>query len=222
VIPRSVFAILVSVCTCNAAAGLVTEPPAGVDEPRFYEQLRTMLIEFSRSKDPFIRRLYETAKASPGTIHIRPITDDRSTWNSDGTRTRGHTDPDDRRPKSEGRSTPSDATIYVPPEAVEPGKGFWKSGTLVHELTHAIDLANGRYNAKVTIRERRATFMQNIWRSHSGAALRTSYHDRFPTLDYQEAVRRGALEEYARDIFTRSDFPKPPAASATAATKDDD
>ena len=219
---RSLLAILVSIWACEAAAGLVTDPPAGVDEPRFYEQLRTMLAELSRSKDPLLRRLYETAKASPAAIHVRPITDDRSTWNSDGTRTRGHTEPDDRRPKSAGRDKPSNATIFVPPEAVEPGKGFWKSGMLVHELTHAIDLANGRYNPEVTVRERRATFMQNVWRSHTGATLRTSYHGRFPTLDYQEALRRRALEDYARHIFMRSDFPKPPSASPAGGAKNDD
>ena len=207
---RSSLAFIVSAWVCNAAAGLVAEAPAGVDEPRFYEQLQTMLAELARSKDPIIRRLYETAKASPATIHVRPITDDRSTWHPDGTRTRGHADPDDKRPKSQGRDKPSDATVFVPPEAVEPGKGNWKSGTLVHELTHAIDIANGRYNPDLAIRERRATFIQNIWRKQTGSALRTSYHNRFPTLDYQEAVKRDALDEYARYIFTRSDFPKPP------------
>jgi hypothetical protein len=205
---RLPFAILVSAWAGAATAGLVTEPPAGVDEPRFYEQLRTILADLSRSQDPMLRRLYETAKASPAVIHVRPITDDRSTWHPDGSRTRGHTDPDDRRPKSAGRDKPTDTTIFVPPDAVEPGKGS-KSGTLVHELTHAIDLANGRYNPELAVRERRATFMQNVWRSRSGATLRTSYHGRFPTLDYQEAVRRGKLDEYARYIFTRSDFPKP-------------
>ena len=45
----------------------------------------------------------------------------------------------------------------------------------------------------------------------TGHPLRTSYHQRFPTLDYQEAVRKGAIDEYARYIFTRNDFPEPPA-----------
>jgi hypothetical protein len=206
---RSLLAISLAAWACNAAAGLSTHPPAGVNEPRFYEHLRTTLEEFSGSKDPLIRRLYETAKASLAAIHIRPMTDDRSTWNADGTRTRGHTDPDDKQSKGLGRDKPSDATVYLPPDAVEPGNEHWKSGTLAHELTHAIDLANGRYNKDVKIRERRATFMQNVWRgSHSGFAIRTSYHGRFPTLDYQEAMRTGKMDEYARYIFTRSDLPK--------------
>ena len=126
----------------EASAGLVLDPPAGADEPVFRERLRKVLAELAQSTDPSLRRLYETAVASPATIHVRPMTGHRSTWNADGTRTRGHTDPDDKRSSS-----------------------------------------------------------------HTGAALRTSYHGKFPTLDYQVAVRRGVLAEYVRDIFTRSGFP---------------
>jgi hypothetical protein len=207
-------AVAAAFCWANSArAGLVTDAPAGVNEPRFYGELKAMLDDFSKSKEPLIRRLYEAARASPAQIRFRPMTDDKSTWNSDGTRERGHTDPDDKLPKKEGRTKPSDATVYVPPDAVMPGKEHWKSGTLAHELTHAIDLANGRYDKDVKLRERRATFMQNIWRSHSGYKLRTSYHSRFPTLDYQEAVKDGKIDEYARYIFTRSDFPAPKGGS---------
>jgi hypothetical protein len=221
--PLPHLAAALSTAACLAHAGLSTDPPPGVDEPAFYERLRAMLAELGQSKDPLIKRLHDAALASPAKIHIRPITADKSTWNSDGTQTRGHTDPDDKAPKAEGRAKPADATVYVPPDAVEPGKLHWKSGTLVHELTHAIDLANGRYSPTVTVRERRASFVQNAWRSHTGAALRTSYHGRFPTLDYQEALKHGAIDEYARYIFTRSDFPEPPkdVAPATKSGGDD-
>jgi hypothetical protein len=156
-----------------------------------------------------LRRLLEAVRASPAAIRIRPITDDRATWSSDGDRSRGHTEPDDRRPKREGRSRPADATVFIPPDAVDPGASHWRTGVLVHELTHALDLANGRYSPEVTVRERRATFMQNAWRHHIGSGARTSYHGQFPTLDYQEAVRTKSVDEYARYIFTRSDFPAP-------------
>lgn len=189
-----------------AAAGLVTDAPAGVKEPKFYENLRAMLHQLSNSRDPIIRELYEAAKNAPASIRFRPMTDDRSTWNSDGSRDRAHTEPDDKRPKREGRSKPADATVFVPPNAVAPGNAH-KSGVLVHELTHAIDLAYGRYNKIAAVRERRAVFIQNVWRANVGGPLRTSYHDRFSTLDYQDAARRGAIDEYARYIFTRSDFP---------------
>ena len=207
-LPLATLAALSLSAALPARAGLVLDAYPGVEEPRFYEQLRVLVEEFEQSKDPHVRRLVEAAKASPAKIRIRPMTDDRSTWNSDGTRTRAHTEPDDKQPKSQGRDKPSDATIFLPPDAVEPGKVHWKSGTLAHELTHAVDLANGRYNPVVAVRERRATFMQNVWRVHTGYALRTSYHERFPTLDYQHAVKSDSVEEYARYIFTRSDFPK--------------
>ena len=212
--------VWIALLPAAAAAGLVTEAPKGINEPKFYESLRVMLDQLSNSKDPIIRELYETAKNSPASIHFRPMTDDRSTWNSDGTGTRAHTEPDDKRPKGEGRTKPTGATVFVPPKAVDPTNGH-KSGVLVHELTHAIDLAYGRYNKTATVRERRAVFIQNVWRARVGGVLRRSYHDRFPTLDYQEAARRGAIGEYARYIFTRSDFPEPPAApGAERKTKD--
>jgi hypothetical protein len=206
--------VWIALLPAAAAAGLVTDAPNGVNEPKFYENLRAMLDQLSKSKDPIIRELYETAKNAPASIHFRPMTDDRSTWNSDGTRTRAHTEPDDKRPKREGRSKPTGATVFVPPNAVDPANAH-KSGVLVHELTHAIDLAYGRYNKTAAVRERRAVFIQNVWRARVGGPLRTSYHDRFPTLDYQEAERRSAIDEYVRYIFTRSDFPSPPAATGS-------
>jgi hypothetical protein len=210
----------IALLPATAAAGLITDSPKGVNEPRFYENLRAMLDQLSKSKDPIIRELYETAKNAPAAIHFRPMTGDRSTWNSDGTRARAHTEPDDKRPKREGRTQPTDATVFVPPNAVDPTNAH-KSGVLVHELTHAIDLAYGRYNKTAAVRERRAVFIQNVWRARVEGPLRTSYHDRFPTLDYQEAARRGVINEYARYIFTRSDFPSPPAAtSSEKGTKD--
>lgn len=189
-----------------AAADLITDPPANVNAPAFYANLRAALDELSRSGDPHIRQLYEAARNAPGPIRFRPMTGDRTTWNADGSRTRAHTEPDDGRPKREGRTRPVGATVFLPPAAVDPAKPR-HSGVLVHELTHAIDLAHGRYDRAAPVRERRAVFMQNLWRAGLGAPLRTSYHGRFPTLDYQEAARRGAIDAYAHDLFTRSGFP---------------
>lgn len=212
--------VCIALLPAVATAGLVTDPPKGVNEPKFYENLRAMLDQVSKSGDPIIRELHEAAKNAPASIHFRPMTDDRSTWNSDGTRTRAHTEPDDKRPKGKGRDKPTSATVFVPPNAVDPTNSH-KSGVLVHELTHAIDLAYGRYNKDATVRERRAVFIQNVWRAKVGGLLRTSYHDRFPTFDYQEAVRKSAIDEYARYIFTRSDFSSPPAMTGSEkGTKD--
>jgi hypothetical protein len=61
-----------------------------------------------------------------------------------------------------------------------------------------------------------------VWRHQVGSPLRTSYHGRFPTLDYQEAVGHGKVAEYARYIFTGSDFPAPPSAPAPRGKPDSD
>jgi len=190
-------------------ARLVVGDPASTESAAFTRQLGTALDALAKADDPRIRELVAAAAAAPGSIRVRQLTDDPATWSGDGDRNRGHTEPADGRPKREGRTTPTDATIFVPLAALEPGNARWNSGLLVHELTHALDLASGRYNRDYTVRERRATFMQNLWRQHVGAELRVSYHDRFATLDYQHAVRSGELALYAHYIFTRADFPPP-------------
>ena len=101
--------------------------------------------------------------------------------------------------------------MFIPQTAVEIGSRRWGSGLLVHELVHALDLATGRYNRDYMVRERRATFMQNVWRHHVGAKLRASYHNQFATLDYQYAARQRSIADYATYIFNWADFPKAPA-----------
>jgi hypothetical protein len=125
--------------------------------------------------------------------------------------------PDDGQPKNLGRTRPTGATVFVPPDTLEPQSSRWKGGVLAHELTHALDLASGRYSPEASIRERRATFMQNAWREHIGSPLRASYHGRFDTLDWQEAKQRHTTEQYARYIFTRADFPAPPKSKRPVA-----
>jgi hypothetical protein len=99
--------------------------------------------------------------------------------------------------------------VFVPAAAVETGGSQWKNGVLVHEMVHALDLAAGHYDQNEPVRERRAVFMQNIWRTHTGAELRTSYHDRFATLDFQNATKSNTVPKYLGYIFSRSDLPPP-------------
>jgi hypothetical protein len=219
---KSTGIVLAALALCAAFAhaeearkGLIVEPAPDAGK-HFDAQLQSALMMLAQSKEPLLKRLYDAVQASPAAIRIRPITDDRSTWHPDGDRTRGHADPDDKRPKSAGRSKPADATLFIPPDSVDPSSSHWRSGVLVHELTHALDIANGRYSPELSVRERRATFMQNVWRNHIGSGARTSYHGRFALLDYQEAVRTSSLDEYARYIFTRADFPVPPGPGAPA------
>jgi len=197
-----------------AVAGLVVDDPA--HSAAFERKLGEMLDALARSNDVYIRRLHDAAATAPGAIRFREMTGDPATWSSDGDPQRGHTEPADGRPKRAGRHAPTDATVFIPQGALEVGSPRWRSGLLVHELVHALDLAAGRYHGDYTVRERRATFMQNVWRHDVGSPLRVSYHGRFATLDYQFAAAHGELAAYASDVFMRADFPPAPAAPAAS------
>lgn len=210
---RFVQGLLCTVMTLAPALGpspaiaAFAEPPRAGAEAKFYRQLQSALDGLKASEVPLMRELHAAVSAAPKSVSFRPITDDPATWHRDGDRNRGYTDPADGGKKSLGRSQPTDAVIYIPRIAVEPGSPRWKNGLLVHELVHALDLVEGRFHPSDPVRERRATFVQNVWRQHIGYPLRESYHGRFPTLDYQEAVSTGAVETYTRCIFTRNDLP---------------
>jgi hypothetical protein len=190
------------------AANVLVETPPGFQHP-FDEQVKTALASLSRSEDAPIRQLHDAVMSSPATIVIRPITGDPATWHDPGDPNRRHTEPVDRRPKSTGRSKPTGAIVYIQTVDLDPRNAAWKQGDLVHELVHAVDLAYGRYHADDTVRERRAVFLQNVWRARFRSALRSTYHGRFATTDYQDAKRRGIVNEHGQYIFTRADFPSP-------------
>ncbi len=63
------------------------------------------------------------------------------------------------------------------------------------------------------VRERRAVFVQNLWRARVGFPLRVAYHGQFPTLDYQYAASKGAIPAYANYVLTRADFPPAPTGA---------
>lgn len=192
-------------------AELVTDAPPGSSDTRFHQRLTEAVAALARSPEPLLRELHAAVMASRGKIIVRPLTDDPATWSSDGDRSRAHTEPADGKPKRLGRSQPTDAIVYLNPEAVEEGRSYWKGGVLVHELVHALDLSSGRYNPDNRVRERRAVFIQNLWRDRAGHPLRESYHGYFPTPDYQIAVKRGEVAQLGRHLFTGPDFPAQPA-----------
>jgi len=195
-------------CMLPAALHAAIRIAPGPDGP-FAHQVETALSGLRASDRTPWRRLVESVDRCPATVEIRPMTADRRTWHPDGNPQRGHTDPTDRRPKRLGRDRPTDAWLYVPPSAVQPGSRLWRSGVLVHELTHAMDLVCGRYHPQGSVRERRAVWVQNLWRQANGHALRTSYHGRFPTPDFQTSSIEGRLAEYEERLFSGSDFPPP-------------
>ena len=203
-------ALVLSLSTLSADAIVTVDDPARSDNTDFNGKLKAALESLRKSEDPYIRQLHAAVVGAKGTIRFRQMTEDRSTWSNDGDPDRGHTEPTDGRPKKDGRTAPTDATVFIPQAALDPGSPRWNSGLLVHELVHGLDLTTGRYNSDYTVRERRATFIQNIWRKRVGSGLRVSYHGKFATLDYQYAAQHGTIPDYAKYIFTRPDFPKPP------------
>ena len=83
----------------------------------------------------------------------------------------------------------------------------YSSGTLIHELVHAHDLAYGQYSGDYSIREKRAIFFQNIWRHLQARKFRSHYHRRFKTVEFQEALNSKTVEEFVSYFFSYDDIP---------------
>jgi hypothetical protein len=154
-----------------------------------------------------LAELLNAAEKAEVVIEIVPITDDPSTWKHQKERGISHTEPKDGEPKKKGRTTPTASTIFLFPKEVSNSKNL--SGTLAHELVHAVDLAYGRYDPSSVVREKRAVFFQNLWRDHFGYRLRRAYNDSFTTLEYQAAKQRGDVEKMARGILSSAGIAAP-------------
>lgn len=190
----------------------------------FKDRVWALMDDLMTSSKPGLRLLYERLLRSPVPITIRSISDDASTWHVKETRMaprkrpaargrRSHTDPSDSKPRGARRDRPTGSTIFINPFRLNPSDGTYKSGTFVHELVHALDLAYGLYNSAVKIRERRAVFFQNMWREAKGEDLRENYHGKFVTDDYQRAVRAGRagrpndVAAVTAHLLLHNDFP---------------
>ena len=112
----------------------------------------------------------------------------------------------DNLSKRYGRDKPTPTIIFINPDRIDPEHRSYRNGTLAHEFVHALDLAYGRYHRDYEVRERRAVFVQNIWRDLQEYKLRKSYHGRFPTREYQAARRNGTIQNILDRIFTGNTF----------------
>jgi hypothetical protein len=173
----------------------------------FHDNVRSNFHEME--EDTYLRQIWLAAKNAPVSIIITPMTDNPETWNRDGSRTRSHADPLDNLPKRYGREKSTPAVIFINPNRIDPKHRTYGRGTLAHEFVHAIDLAYGRYHPDYKVRERRAVFVQNIWRDLQNYRLRKSYHGRFATLEYQSAKKNQTIQDNLDYIFTGNTFPGP-------------
>lgn len=153
------------------------------------------------------RELIEALERSPMVLRIKPITSDPDTWHRNGDPTRSHTRRLRARSGKKKKHHTVGAVIHINEKRVSRSNGSYTRGTLIHELVHALDLVSGRYHDDVVIREKRAVFFQNIWRQAHDKALRTHYHSKFDTLEYQQAADRGEISRFVDYYFKYNDLP---------------
>ncbi|NOQ14432.1 MAG: hypothetical protein GQ583_08160 [Methyloprofundus sp.] len=167
-------------------------------------------INLSEAKNSsrYLFQLINSLQKSSSTITIQAITNEESTWHKSGQRSRSHTEALDNKRRSDARSSATNSIIYMNENRVNQTHRSYNSGTLIHELVHAHDLAYGKYNSNYTIREKRAVFFQNIWRDTHSKTLRTDYHERFETNEYQNAKQAGKLNKFVNYYFTHNDIPQ--------------
>lgn len=162
----------------------------------------------AKNSSPYLSQLINSIQRSSSTITIQPITNDRSTWHKSGVKSRSHTKAVDNKSRGAERNTKTNSIIYINQNRVNQAHKSYDSGTLIHELVHAHDLAYGKYNGSYPIREKRAVFFQNIWRDTHLKTLRTDYHGRFETKEYQKAKQAGKLNQFVNYYFAHNDIPK--------------
>lgn len=172
----------------------------------FFKNVSYQLQLMKTARDSNMQAFYEYVIRAPGVISIQPVTDDPATWleNNPNNKNRCHV----KWIPSQSRPNDRDAILYMVPQYVDPSHKSFRFGTLPHELVHATDYTYGHFHQERQYRERRGVFVENIWRDMVGHPLRTNYHNRFDTLDYQKAKAQGEVETILRRyIFQRSDLP---------------
>ena len=165
-----------------------------------------------RDKSPYLAQLLRAAQDAPFPIVLHPLMEDRAMSL--------HHDP--YRPYARvggSRVLGRDGTIGYPAAVyltlanVNPYWSESKRGMLAHELVHAVDLVYGRSHPERLVRERRASFMENVWRDVHGWRLTEQYFDgklpAFETLEYQRAKSRGAIARCVQMLLSTSAFDCP-------------
>ncbi|MES9969680.1 MAG: M91 family zinc metallopeptidase [Candidatus Thiodiazotropha sp.] len=172
----------------------------------FQAKVRGNLAE-ARTASTHLAKLILNAERTPAKITIKPITDDRSTWHKSGKKSRSHTKALDNKRRGAERDSSTDSIIYINRNRITRSHKTYKSGTLIHEIVHALDLANGNYHGRYPLREKRAVFFQNIWRDKQVKKLRSDYHGRFKTIEYQNAKKARQVNFFVDYYFENNDIP---------------
>jgi hypothetical protein len=165
-----------------------------------------------QAKSPYLAQLLKAAQEAPFPITVSPLMEDPRTYVR-GEPYRAHAGPAGPRSVGRGGWIGYPALVYLTLANVNPHWSSSKRGVLVHELVHAVDLAYGRIPADRLVAERRAVFMQNLWRDVHGWDLSEWYHDQklgsFETLEYQRAKRQGLIDRCVDRLLTIDTFSCP-------------
>jgi hypothetical protein len=201
--PRKTFPLIIAMLTFStASSGLIKV--SGPD--KFQHKVERYLVK-SKKVSLHTRNLIEALEQSPMLVRIKPITSDPETWHRNGESTRSYTRQLRSRKDRNNKRQLAGAVIYLNENRVSRSSRSYFRGTLIHELVHALDLVSGRYHEDVVVREKRAVFFQNIWRQAYDRPLRSSYHRKFATLEYQQAIESGQVKRFIDHFYRYSDLP---------------
>lgn len=198
---RTLFLLFIIQYSVFSNASLIIQGSSG-----FKAKVNTNLAEARRSS-PHLSKLIQNIERSSSTITIKPVTNDKSTWHKSGKKSRSHTKAQDNLSRGAARNSATDSIIYINTNRITQTHKSYTSGTLIHELVHAHDLANGKYHGTYPVREKRAVFFQNIWRDSHSRALREDYHGRFETGEYRKARQSGNIDTFVYHFFEYNNTP---------------
>jgi hypothetical protein len=178
-----------------------------IDGPRDFKAKVISNLSEAKACSRQLAALIRNLQNATAAVTIKPITSDKSTWHVNGEKSRSHTEALDGKSRADERNISTNSIIYINTNRITRTHKSYNSGTLIHELVHAYDLSFGKYHGSYPIREKRAVFFQNIWRDAHSVALRTNYHARFETNEYQKAKEAGRLNWFAKYCFEHNDTP---------------
>jgi hypothetical protein len=169
-------------------------------------------LRVMKDKSPHLGRLLRAAQEAPAPITVHPMIDE----------TGPHLAGDRYRPHARIAGWPSvardgrvgfPAAIFLTPGMVNPHWIQYKRGLLPHELLHGVDIAYARMPRDRRLVERRAMFVENIWRDLHGWRLAEHYTDQtlelFETQEYQRAKARQAIARCMDVLLSVSSFACP-------------
>lgn len=185
------------------------ETPDG--DLRGHEFRRNVIVGLRamRDKSPHLAQLLKAAQEAPFPITLHPLMEDPKTYFR-GQPYRAHAGPAGPPSRSWGGVIGYPTSIYLTLANVNPYWSESKRGMLTHELVHAVDLAYGRMHPDRLVSERRAVFMENLWRDLHGWVIAEWYYDSksemFETLEYSRAKSQGVVARCVEQILTVSSF----------------